>query len=74
MKRDRSLLTVAALLAGGNTERLNFYLEFAAKKNGATNRRPLRPSPTWPLRRLAEGHIREAVAKKLFAAELAPEN
>jgi 4-carboxymuconolactone decarboxylase len=34
-KRDRSLLTVAALLAGGSTEQLNFHLAFA-KQNGAT--------------------------------------
>lgn len=34
-KRDRSLVTVAALLAGGNTEQLSFHLAFA-KQNGAT--------------------------------------
>lgn len=34
-KRDRSLLTVAALIAGGNTEQLVFHLDFA-KQNGAT--------------------------------------
>ena len=34
-KRDRSLITVAALLAGGNTEQLSFHLAFA-KQNGAT--------------------------------------
>ncbi len=34
-KRDRSLITVAALLAAGNTEQLNFHLAFA-KENGAT--------------------------------------
>jgi 4-carboxymuconolactone decarboxylase len=34
-KRDRSLITVAALLAGGNAEQLNFHLGFA-KQNGAT--------------------------------------
>jgi 4-carboxymuconolactone decarboxylase len=34
-KRDRSLITVAALLAGGNTEQLNFHLDYA-KKNGVT--------------------------------------
>ena len=34
-KRDRSLLTVAALLTGGNTEQLNFHLAFA-RQNGAT--------------------------------------
>ncbi|ASN53407.1 carboxymuconolactone decarboxylase family protein [Sinomonas sp. R1AF57] len=34
-KRDRSLVTVAALLAGGSAEQLNFHLAFA-KQNGAT--------------------------------------
>ena len=34
-KRDRSLITVAALIAGGNTEQLTFHLQFA-KDNGAT--------------------------------------
>ena len=33
--RDRSLITVAALLAGGNAEQLTFHLQFA-KDNGAT--------------------------------------
>jgi 4-carboxymuconolactone decarboxylase len=34
-KRDRSLITVAALLTGGNAEQLTFHLQFA-KDNGAT--------------------------------------
>jgi 4-carboxymuconolactone decarboxylase len=34
-KRDRSLITVAALLAGGNTEQLIFHLTYA-KQNGLT--------------------------------------
>jgi 4-carboxymuconolactone decarboxylase len=33
--RDRSLITVAALLAGGNSEQLTFHLDYA-KKNGLT--------------------------------------
>ena len=33
--RDRSLITVAALTAGGNAEQLTFHLQFA-KDNGAT--------------------------------------
>jgi len=33
--RERSLITVAALTAGGNTEQLTFHLQFA-KDNGAT--------------------------------------
>jgi 4-carboxymuconolactone decarboxylase len=34
-KRDRSLITVAALLAGGNTEQLTSHLALA-KRNGLT--------------------------------------
>jgi 4-carboxymuconolactone decarboxylase len=34
-KRDRSLITVAALLTGGNTEQLTFHLAYA-KQNGLT--------------------------------------
>ena len=34
-KRDRSLITVAALIAGGNTEQLAFHLK-RAKENGVT--------------------------------------
>jgi 4-carboxymuconolactone decarboxylase len=33
--RDRSLVTVAALVAGGNAEQLTFHLQYA-KDNGAT--------------------------------------
>ena len=33
--RDRSLVTVAALLTGGNAEQLTFHLQYA-KDNGAT--------------------------------------
>src|SRR4051794_128503 len=33
--RDRSLITVAALVAGGNTEQLTFHLDYA-KTNGLT--------------------------------------
>jgi 4-carboxymuconolactone decarboxylase len=34
-KRDRSLVTVAALLTGGNAEQLTFHLQYA-KDNGVT--------------------------------------
>jgi 4-carboxymuconolactone decarboxylase len=34
-RRDRSLITVAALTAGGNAEQLTFHLQFA-RDNGAT--------------------------------------
>lgn len=34
-KRDRSLITVAALLTAGNTEQLTFHLAFA-RQNGLT--------------------------------------
>lgn len=33
--RDRSLITIAALIAGGNTEQLNFHLPYA-RDNGVT--------------------------------------
>ncbi|MEV6969760.1 carboxymuconolactone decarboxylase family protein [Hamadaea sp. NPDC051192] len=33
--RDRSLITVAALLTAGNTEQLTFHLDYA-KRNGVT--------------------------------------
>ena len=33
--RDRSLITVAALITGGNAEQLTFHLQYA-KENGAT--------------------------------------
>ncbi len=36
-KRDRSLITVAALLAGGNIDQLNFHLPYALD-NGVTER------------------------------------
>ena len=34
-RRDRSLITVAALLTGGNAEQLTFHLQYA-KDNGVT--------------------------------------
>ncbi|TAM70398.1 MAG: carboxymuconolactone decarboxylase family protein [Microbacteriaceae bacterium] len=34
-KRDRSLITVAALIVGGNTDQLNFHLPYA-RDNGVT--------------------------------------
>ena len=73
-KRDRSLITVAALLAGGNTEQLNFHLDFA-KNNGATEQELIEAITHlafyagWPKAMSAM-----AVAKKLFAAEPAPES
>lgn len=73
-KRDRSLITVAALLAGGNTEQLNFHLDFA-KKNGATEQELIEAITHlafyagWPKAMSAM-----AVAKKLFTAEPAQEN
>ena len=46
--RDRSLITVAALIAGGNSEQLSFHLN-KAKENGLqkqNSRRSLRTSPS----------------------------
>lgn len=36
-KRDRSLITVSSLIAGGNTEQLKFHLTFA-KENGLSEK------------------------------------
>jgi len=68
-KRDRSLVTVAALLAGGNTEQLNFHLAFA-KQNGATEEELVEAITHlafyagWPKAMSAM-----TVAKNLFAAD-----
>lgn len=72
-KRDRSLVTVAALLAGGNTEQLNFHLDFA-RKNGLTKQELIEAITHlafyagWPKAMSAM-----AVAKKVFAPEPAQE-
>jgi hypothetical protein len=44
--RDRSLITVAALIAGGNREQLPYHLNLA-KQNGLTETELKKPSPTW---------------------------
>lgn len=68
-KRDRSLVTVAALLAGGNTEQLSFHLAFA-KQNGATGAELVEAITHlafyagWPKAMSAM-----AVAKSIFAAD-----
>ncbi|MFC9351608.1 carboxymuconolactone decarboxylase family protein [Arthrobacter sp. NPDC057013] len=73
-KRDRSLITVAALLAGGNAEQLNFHLDYA-RKNGLTEQELIEAVTHlafyagWPKAMSAM-----AVAKKVFAAETAQEN
>jgi 4-carboxymuconolactone decarboxylase len=72
-KRDRSLITVAALLAGGNTEQLNFHLDFA-RKNGLTEQELIEAITHlafyagWPKAMSAM-----ADAKKVFATEPAQE-
>ena len=56
--RDRSLVTVAALVTNGNTGQLTYHLELA-KKNGATRDRARRSDhPPGVLHRLAPGHGR----------------
>lgn len=45
--KERSLITVAALTAGGNTDQLVFHLDYA-RQNGATETELSRRSPTWP--------------------------
>jgi hypothetical protein len=48
-KRDRSLVTVTALIAGGNSEQLPFHLKRARLRRTASPRlSSLRPSPIWP--------------------------
>jgi len=68
-KRDRSLITVAALLTAGNTEQLTFHLAFA-KQNGLTETE-LKEAIThlafyagWPKAMSAM-----SVAKQVFATE-----
>ncbi|WP_348788886.1 carboxymuconolactone decarboxylase family protein [Leifsonia sp. NPDC080035] len=67
-KRDRSLITVAALLASGNTEQLSFHLAFA-KQNGVTEQELIEAITHlafyagWPKAMSAM-----TVAKNLFAA------
>lgn len=67
--RDRSLITVAALVAGDSTEQLNFHLPYA-RENGL-NEQELIEAIThlafytgWPKAMSAMG-----VAKKIFAAQ-----
>jgi 4-carboxymuconolactone decarboxylase len=73
-KRDRSLITVAALLAGGNTEQLNFHLAYA-KQNGATEEELIEAITHlafyagWPKAMSAM-----TVAKNIFAADESQEN
>src|SRR3978361_855916 len=56
--RDRSLVTVAALVTNGNTGQLTYHLELA-KKNGAPRDRARRSDhPPGVLHRLAPGHGR----------------
>jgi 4-carboxymuconolactone decarboxylase len=67
-KRDRSLVTVAALLAGGNPQQLTFHLQFA-KDNGLSEEElkeaiiHLAFYAGWPKAMTAM-----AVAKEVFAA------
>ena len=73
-KRDRSLITVAALLAGGNTEQLNFHLAYA-KENGVTEEELIEAITHlafyagWPKAMSAM-----TVAKSIFAANEDTEN
>jgi len=66
--RDRSLITVAALLTGGNTEQLTFHLAYA-KQNGLTEAELIEAITHlafyagWPKAMSAM-----AVAKQVFAA------
>lgn len=68
-KRDRSLVTVAALLMGGNVEQLRFHLAFA-RDNGATEQELIEAITHlafyagWPKAMSAM-----AMAKEVFAGE-----
>jgi 4-carboxymuconolactone decarboxylase len=57
--RDRSLITVAALITGGNTEQLTGHLQ-RARENGVTDRDRAQGDhhPSRLLRRLAQGDVR----------------
>lgn len=65
--RDRSLVTVAALVAGGNAEQLTFHLQYA-KRNGATEEELIEAITHlafyagWP-----KAFSAMAVAKRVFA-------
>lgn len=67
-KRDRSLITVAALAAMGNVEQLNFHLPFA-RHNGATEEELIEALTHltfytgWP-----KGMSAMTIAKNVFAA------
>jgi 4-carboxymuconolactone decarboxylase len=66
--RDRSLVTVAALIAGGNAEQLNFHLQYA-KDNGVTQEELIEAITHlafyagWP-----KAFSAIAVAKKVFSS------
>jgi hypothetical protein len=73
-RRDRSLITVAALVANGSTEQLVSHLRLA-KQNGLTETRTRRGDhPSRLLRRLAASHVRdhgrEAGVRRRQAASL----
>jgi 4-carboxymuconolactone decarboxylase len=66
--RERSLITVAALTAGGNTEQLTFHLQFA-RDNGATEQEVIEAITQlacyagWP-----KAFSAMSVAKQVFAS------
>jgi 4-carboxymuconolactone decarboxylase len=68
LPRDRSLVTVAALIAGGNAEQLNFHLQYA-KDNGVTQEELIEAITHlafyagWP-----KAFSAIAVAKKVFSS------
>jgi Carboxymuconolactone decarboxylase family len=54
--RDRSLVTIAALTAGGNSGQLPYHLNLG-KQNGLTEAEIIEAIPPGVLRRLAQGHL-----------------
>ncbi len=71
-KRDRSLVTVTALIAGGNTEQLSFHLK-RARENGVTGAELIETITHlafyW---RLAQGHVRYRGRQRNFQALAQP--
>jgi hypothetical protein len=64
--RDRSLITVAALVTNGNTGQLTYHLELA-KQRRHRDRARRSDHPPGVLHRLAPGHVRHGGAKQVFA-------
>ena len=68
-KRDRSLVTVTALIAGGNSEQLPFHLEEEPKENGVTEAETHRDyHPPRLLLRMAKGDVGHRPCERSFSS------